>query len=109
MAELVAILEGMRERQYNEHKFMAAMQGIDLDKETGRKSKTSPRREKRKKPSSFEDIQARVASGGLAKDADDILSLQGNYGAQKGFLIGKDMGYARIDHNDPNAPKSPLG
>ena len=39
MAELVAILEAMREAEYSEQKFAAAMQGVDLDKETGRKTK----------------------------------------------------------------------
>jgi len=105
MAELVAILEAMREADYSDKKFAAAMQGVDLDKQTGRK----PKQTQQKKTSTFEDIQARVASGGLAKDADDILSLQGRYGAQKGFQMGKDMGYARITHGDENAPTNPLG
>ena len=107
MAELVAILEAMREKEYNDKKFAAAMQGVDLDKETGRKNK--PRKTEQKKASTFEDIQARVFSGGLAQDANDILSLQGSLGARKGFQMGKDMGYGRFHDNDPNAPKNPLG
>ena len=83
------------------------MKGVDLDKETGRKDKPKQPSTK-KKASTFEDIQARVASGGLAKDADDILSLQGQYGARKGFQIGKDMEYAIVDDSDPNSPKSPM-
>ena len=107
MAELVYILEGMREKEYSDRKFTAAMKGVDLDKETGRKNKPKQPSTK-KKASTFEDIQARVASGGLAKDADDILSLQGQYGARKGFQIGKDMEYAIVDDSDPNSPKSPM-
>ena len=76
------------------------MKGVDLDKETGRKDKPKQPSTK-KKASTFEDIQARVASGGLAKDADDILSLQGQYGARKGFQIGKDMEYAIVDDSNP--------
>ena len=108
MAELVAILEAMREQEYNDKKFSAAMQGVDLDKETGRdrRPKTSP---EGKKASTFEDIQARVFSGGMAQDANDILALQGSYGARKGFQIGKDMNYNRVHHKDPNAPKNPFG
>jgi len=106
MAELVAILESMSEQEYNERKFTAAMQGVDLDKQTGRRPK--PEKTQQKKASTFEDIQARVSSGGIASGADDILSLQGNYGARKGFQIGKDMDYGRFRDGDENAPKSPM-
>ena len=107
MAELVYILAGTREKEYSDRKFTAAMKGVDLDKETGRKDKPKQPSTK-KKASTFEDIQARVASGGLAKDADDILSLQGQYGARKGFQIGKDMEYAIVDDSNPDSPKSPM-
>ena len=105
MAELTFILEASRDAEYNRQKFAAAMKGVDLDKETGRDKR--PR--KGKKASTFEDIQARVASGGLANDANDILSLQGQYGARKGFMIGKDLDYGRFHDNDENKPTNPLG
>ena len=104
MAELVAILEAMREQEYSDRRFTAAMQGVDLDKETGRK----PKKTEQKKASTFEDIQARVLTGGRAQDANDILSLQGHLGAKAGFQIGKDMDYGGFHDNDPNAPKSPM-
>jgi hypothetical protein len=107
MAELVAILEAMREQEYNDKKFAAAMQGIDLDKQTGRNKKPKKSSEQ-KKASTFEDIQARVLTGGRAQDANDILSLQGHLGARAGFQIGKDMDYGGFHDNDPNAPKSPM-
>ena len=108
MAELITILEAMREQEYNDKKFAAAMQGVDLDKETGRKDRPKPQQQQ-KKASTFEDMQARVASGGLAQDANDILSLQGQYGARKGFQIGKDMGYSTFRDGDEGAPTNPLG
>jgi hypothetical protein len=108
MAELVSILEAMNEKEYADKKFAAAMQGVDLDKETGRQPK-QPKQTQQKKASTFEDIQARVFSGGMAQDANDIMALQGRYGAQKGFQMGKDMGYGRFHDSDENAPKSPLG
>ena len=104
MAELVAILEAMREQEYSDRRFTAAMQGVDLDKETGRK----PKKTEQKKASTFEDIQARVLTGGRAQDANDILSLQGHLGAKAGFQIGRDMDYGGFHDNDPNAPKSPM-
>jgi len=82
------------------------MKGVDLDKETGRKTK---RKINQRKPTTFEDMQARAASGGMAQDANDILSLQGQYGARKGFMIGKDLDYGRFHDDDENRPKSPLG
>ena len=97
----------MRERDYTDKKFAAAMQGVDLDKETGKKNR--PQQTQQKKVSTFEDMQARVASGGLAQDANDILSLQGQYGARKGFQMGKDMGYSRFHDEDENKPTNPLG
>ena len=107
MAELVAILEAMNEKEYADKKFSAAMQGVDLDKQTGRDKR--PKQEGQKKASTFEDIQARVFSGGMAQDANDILALQGSYGARKGFQIGKEMNYGKVHHKDPNAPKNPFG
>lgn len=104
MAELVAILDAMRKHEYNERKFAAAMQGVDLDKQTGRR----PKETEQKKASTFEDIQARVITGGRAQDANDILSLQGHLGARAGFQIGKDMDYGGFHDNDTNAPKSPM-
>jgi hypothetical protein len=104
MAELVSILEAMNEKEYSDKKFAAAMQGVDLDKETGRR----PKKTEQKKASTFEDIQARVLTGGKAQDANDILSLQGHLGAKAGFQIGKDMDYGGFHDNDPNAPKSPM-
>ena len=106
MPELVFILEASREAEYNKQKFAAAMKGVDLDKETGRKTK---KKINQKKPTTFEDMQARAASGGMAQDANDILSLQGQYGARKGFQIGKDLGYGRFHDNDENKPTNPLG
>lgn len=108
MPELVFILEASRDAEYNKQKFAAAMQGVDLDEQTG-KSKKNKANAEGKKPSTFEDIQARVFSGGMAQDANDILALQGSYGARKGFQIGKEMNYGKVHHKDPNAPKNPFG
>jgi hypothetical protein len=104
MAELVAILDAMRESEYNERKFMAAMQGVDLDKQTGRRPK--PEKAQQKKATTMEDIQARAVSGGRAKDANDILSLQGALGAKHGFQLGKDMDYGSFTDGAKDAPKN---
>ena len=104
MAELVSILEAMNEKDYNDKKFAAAMQGVDLDKQTGRRPK--PEKPQQKKTQTFEDIQARAVSGGRAKDANDILSLQGALGAKHGFQLGRDMDYGSFTDGTPDAPKN---
>lgn len=85
MPELTAILTAKRESDYNDKKFLAALQGVDLDKESG----SAP------KQSSWEDIKARVFSGGAAKDANDIVSLQGVNAQQAGFGIGMGLDYVK--------------
>lgn len=85
MPELMAILESRRELDYNEKKFLAAMQGVDLDEQSG-KSKEDP----------WEAMKARVASqvSGIGDgDPNDILSYQGQKAAQNGFGIGMGLDY----------------
>lgn len=81
MPELMAILVAKRESENNQNKFFAALQGVDLDKETKRSS------------NAWENLKARVFSGGNAKTSDDILSLQGANAKQVGFGIGLGLEY----------------
>lgn len=85
MPELMAILESRRELDYNEKKFLAAMQGVDLDEQSG-KSKEDP----------WEAMKARVAAqvSGIGNgDPNDITSLQGQKAQQYGFGIGMGLEY----------------
>ncbi len=84
MPELVATLEAKRELDYDEKKFLAAMQGVDLDEKTG-------------KQNAWEEMKARVFSGGASSDPNDILSLQGANAAKAGFGLGNGMGYEKWD------------
>mgnify|MGYP000896199655 CR=1 FL=1 len=86
MPELSAVLKSSRDKEHEERKFLAAIQGIDLDKNTDGGD-------------AWENLKARVASGGKAKDSNDILSLQGAEAAKAGF--GINMG---IDFEDLTAP-----
>lgn len=79
--EIMAILSSRRELDYEEKKFMAAIQGIDLDGEQDRGQKE------------WEDLKARVASKGMATDSSDILALQGQAAVQAGFGIGMGIDY----------------
>ena len=51
MPELMIILESTRDLDYNEKKFLAAMQGVDLDEQSGKKDEDP-----------WEALQARVAA-----------------------------------------------
>ena len=81
MPELMAIISGRRELDYEEKKFLAAIQGVDLDKNEERGQKE------------WEDLKARVFSGGKAKDGNDILALQGQNAVKAGFGIGMGLDY----------------
>ena len=84
MPELMITLSIGRELNYDEKKFLAAMQGVDLDKNT-------------QKGNAWEEMKARVFSGGQAQNSKDIVALQG-YNAQKaGFGIGMGLDYEKID------------
>jgi len=80
MPELTSTLEIKRELDYSEKKFLAAIQGVDLDKQSGQKD-------------AWEEMKARVFSGGKAADANDIVSLQGVNAQKAGFGIGMGLDY----------------
>lgn len=84
MPEIMSTLSVKRELDYAEKKFLAAMQGVDLDKESGKQNE-------------WEALKARVYSKGAAKDPNDILALQGQNAASKGFGIGMGLTYEKID------------
>jgi hypothetical protein len=84
MSELIAIIEKIRDLDYNEKKFLAAMQGVDLDKESG-------------KQNAWEEMKAKVFSGGGTSNPNDILALQGQNAARAGFGIGMGLSYEKIE------------
>ena len=84
MPELIATLGSRRELEYEEKKFLAAIQGINLDEEGG------------KGQNEWEDMKARVFSGGATSDANDVLSLQGPKANQVGFGIGMGLDYENL-------------
>jgi hypothetical protein len=83
MAELTSLLTHKREKDYEDKKFAAAIQGVDLDKNN-------------KKSNAWEDLKARVFSKGKATDGNDILALQGINAQQAGFGIGMGLDYEEV-------------
>lgn len=82
MPELVATLGSRRELDYQEKKFLAAIQGVDLDKSSGKKEEDP-----------WERIKAKAFSKGKATSGDDILAFQGANASKAGFGIGLGLGY----------------
>jgi hypothetical protein len=83
MPELMATLEVSRELDYSEKKFLAAIQGVDLDSGS----------QENRGQQEWENMKARVFSGGKTNDSNDILSLQGPKANQLGFGIGMGIDY----------------
>lgn len=88
--ELMSTLGSRRELDYEEKKFLAAIQGVDIDKNSN-------------KTNEWEEMKARVFSKGQASDSKDIVALQG-YNAQKaGFGIGMGLTYEKLDESAPSS------
>jgi hypothetical protein len=88
MPELVATLGSRRELEYQEKKFLAAIQGVDLDKQSGKKAEDP-----------WERIKAKAFSKGKATDGNDVLALQGVNAQKAGFGIGMGLGYEDLTQN----------
>jgi hypothetical protein len=96
--ELMQILSITRELDYEEKKFSAALQGVDLD---GANESSNGKQRGQKE---WEDLKAKVFSGGVTDDSNDVLSLQGHNAQKAGFGIGMGLGYE--DLRDPKVLKN---
>jgi hypothetical protein len=83
LSEIIAIISSKRDLDYQEKKFFAAIQGVDLednaDSDRGQKE--------------WENMKARVFSRGATNDSNDVLSLQGQNAKKVGFGIGMGLDY----------------
>jgi hypothetical protein len=84
MPELLTTLSSKRELDYQEKKFLAAIQGVDLEGE------------KEKGQDAWEKMKAKVFSKGATSDPNDVLSLQGTNAAKAGFGIGMGLSYEKL-------------
>lgn len=92
MPELTEILVAHHNSNYEHQKFLAALKGIDLDKESGQSNKA------------WDDLKAKVFTGGAANDSNDIVSLQGINAQQAGFGIGMGLEYSDLKGEEPKNP-----
>jgi hypothetical protein len=81
MPELVQTFKSMQKTEDEKRKFLASLQGVDLNGE-----------EKEEGPS-FDDIRRRAL--GMNVSGDDVVSLQGQFASEAGFGIGAGLGYSK--------------
>ena len=81
MPELIQTLRSMQKTESEKRKFLASIQGIDLNES---EPEDGP---------SFEDVQRRAL--GINASGDDVVSLQGPLAAQSGFGVGLGLGYVK--------------
>jgi hypothetical protein len=81
MPELIQTFKSMQKTEEEKRKFLASLQGVNLNGE-----------EKTEGPT-FEDIQRRAL--GIDASGDDVVSLQGPLATQQGFGIGVGLGYSK--------------
>lgn len=94
MPELTSILSSKREKEFEDRKFFAALQGVDLDGVNSSGGKQRGQKE-------WEDLKARVFSRGATTDSNDVLALTGETAKKAGIGIGSGLQYA-------NNPKNPM-
>lgn len=93
LPEMMATLAAKRELSHHEKKFLAAIQGIDLDGENSSSQEVDP----------WERIKARAAARARGEDPDnaivdpnDIVSFSGAKAQQAGFGIGMGLDYIKM-------------
>ena len=82
MPEMVQTFKSMQKSESEKRKFLAMIQGVDLN-ESSNEDETE---------SSFEDVRRRAL--GINASADDVVSLQGAFASEAGFGIGAGLGYS---------------
>jgi hypothetical protein len=88
MPELIAVLQADSKRDYDNKKFLAAMQGVDLDKDNTSSSEGQD---------AWERIKAKAFNGGKITNPNDIVSLSGHAAKKAGFGIGEGLDYEVIE------------
>jgi hypothetical protein len=82
MPEILSTLGSKRELDFEEKKFLASIQGIDISGE-----------DKEPEVDAWEAMKARVFSGGQTGDPNDIIAYQGHTANKAGFGIGMGLDY----------------
>jgi hypothetical protein len=82
MPELIQTFKSMQKSESEKRKFLASIQGVDLNESSNQNEGES----------TFEDIRRRAL--GINASADDVVALQGALANEAGFGIGAGLGYS---------------
>ncbi len=82
MPELIQTFKSMQKSESEKRKFLAAIQGVELDDA-----------EEQEESKSFEDVRRKAL--GITASASDVVSLQGQFASEAGFGIGAGLGYKK--------------
>ena len=80
MPELVQTFKAMHKTESEKRRFLASIQGVDLNESSNKEE-----------GSTFEDVKRRAL--GINTSGDDVVSLQGSFASEAGFGIGAGLGY----------------
>jgi len=80
MPELIQTLKSMQKVENDKRKFLAGIQGVNLDEDKQEEGGTT-----------FEDVRRRAM--GVNAEGNDVVSLQGEFAEHSGFGIGMGLGY----------------
>ena len=78
---MVQTFKAMQKTEGDKRKFLASLQGVDLN-EDNEEEKT------------FDDIRRKAL--GINASADDVVSLQGSFASEAGFGVGAGLGYIEV-------------
>jgi len=81
MPELIQTFKSMQKTESEKRKFLASIQGVDLNENSNESQEGS----------TFEDVRRRAL--GINASADDVVALQGSFASEAGFGIGAGLGY----------------
>ena len=81
MPEMLQTLKAVQKTEDEKRRFLASLQGINLDEDSSSESVT------------FDDVKRRAL--GISASKDDVVSLQGQSAAEAGFGIGAGLGYSQ--------------
>jgi hypothetical protein len=82
MPEMVQTFKSMQKTESEKRKFLASIQGVDLNESSNENEEGS----------SFEDVRRRAL--GINASADDVVGLQGALASEAGFGVGAGLGYS---------------
>jgi len=89
MAELNATLAAKRDADYQQQKFHAALQGVDLDSQSGKPEDEEPK--------TLQDIANKMAAKETGTSTSDIVTLRGAEAMSAGIGIGNGLDYEIVE------------